>query len=47
MNGQKRSFISLFVVLALVMASLTMAGCGSSQSEQDNCYGEDMPVVNK
>jgi hypothetical protein len=46
MTGRKRSFISLFVVLALVMASLTMAGCGS-KNEQDNCYGEDMPVINK
>ena len=47
MNGWKRSFISLFVALALVMASFTMAGCGGSKNEQDNCYGEDMPVINK
>lgn len=46
MTGRKRSFISFFVVLALVIASLTMAGCGS-KNEQDNCYGEDMPVINK
>ena len=47
MTGRKRSFISFFVVLTLVMASLTMAGCGGSKNEQDNCYGEDMPVINK
>jgi hypothetical protein len=38
----------LFVAVALTLSTLTLAGCGgSSKDEQDNCYGEDMPVINE
>ena len=32
---------------AAALAMLTLVGCGGSKDEQDNCYGEDMPVVNE
>lgn len=48
---QTRSHTIIALLLALVMAfgALSLAGCGggSSSSEQDNCYGEDMPVINE
>lgn len=43
-----RSLLMLFVAVALALSTLTLAGCGgSSTDEQDNCYGEDMPVINE
>jgi len=32
----------------MVMCTLTLTGCGgSSADEQDNCYGDDLPVMNE
>ena len=47
MTKRSRSFVSLFVALTLILGSLTLAGCSGSNNEQDNCYGEDIPVVNE
>ena len=43
-----RSILALLVAMALALSALTLVGCGgSSADEQDNCYGEDMPVINE
>jgi hypothetical protein len=43
-----RSILTLLVAMALALSALTLVGCGgSSAEEQDNCYGEDMPVINE
>ena len=40
--------LTVLLALALVLSSLACAGCGSKAAdEQDNCYGEDMPVINE
>ena len=40
--------LSLLVAVALVFGTFALAGCrGGGEDEQDNCYGEDMPVVNE
>jgi hypothetical protein len=43
-----RSWLAkLFTILTLVF-SLALMGCGGpAQDEQDNCYGDDMPVINE
>lgn len=46
MNQRTRSFISVFMAFLLVLSMTMLAGCTGSKDEQDNCYGEDMPVVN-
>ena len=46
MNARTRSLISLFVALVLLIGTISLAGCSGSKNDQDNCYGEDMPVVN-
>jgi hypothetical protein len=48
MNNRFHKFLSLFIAVALAFGSLTLAGCGGAKTdEQDNCYGEDMPVINE
>lgn len=48
MNNRKHAFLSIFLAFVLALGSLTLAGCGGSNAdEQDNCYGEDMPVINE
>lgn len=47
MKERTRSVISLFIALVLVLGSFSLAGCTGSKDEQDNCYGEDMPVINE
>ncbi len=47
MKERTRSVISLLIALVLVLGSFSLAGCGGSKDEQDNCYGEDMPVINE
>ena len=43
-----RPLLTLLVAMALTLSALTLSGCGgSSANEQDNCYGEDMPVINE
>lgn len=47
MNNRTNKFLSLLLAITLVFASLGLAACGGQQKqEQDNCYGEDMPVIN-
>lgn len=46
MNDRIRSVLSMFLALVLALGALTLVGCGGSEDEQDNCYGEDMPVIN-
>ena len=42
------SVLTIFLSLALVLGTLSLAACGGSNAnEQDNCYGEDMPVINE
>lgn len=48
MNKYSRLFAAFVLALALVFSSFSLAGCsGGGADEQDNCYGEDMPVVNE
>lgn len=42
-----RLFVCLLFTVSLVLGTFALAGCGGSKDEQDNCYGEDMPVVNE
>ena len=46
--NRTNTLVSLLIVIALMLGSLALAGCtGGSKDEQDNCYGEDVPVVNE
>ncbi len=47
MSKKLQSVLTFFVALSLVMGSLALTACGgnSSSNSQDNCYGEDMPVI--
>lgn len=48
MQNRTHKFLSLFLAITLALGSITLVGCGGGgQAEQDNCYGEDMPVVNE
>lgn len=48
MNKRVRSLLSLFLAIMLALGSLSLVGCGpSGDAEQDNCYGDDMPVINE
>jgi hypothetical protein len=43
-----RVLVLALVALSLALSMFTLAGCGGSKAEeQDNCYGEDMPVINE
>ena len=46
-NDTMHTLMTLLLAFALLMGSMTLVGCGGSKDEQDNCYGEDMPVVNE
>ena len=54
MNKRTSKFLSLILAITLAFATLGLAACGGSNGgsgsastqEQDNCYGDDMPVVN-
>ncbi len=46
-NSTLRSVFSIFLAITLALGTLTLVGCGGGSNEQDNCYGEDMPVVNE
>ncbi len=48
MNKHMRKFLSMILAVTLTFVTLGLAGCGGGETdEQDNCYGEDMPVVNE
>lgn len=47
MNKHAHALLSLLLALLLAVGSFTLVGCSGSDAEQDNCYGEDMPVVNE
>lgn len=47
MKKHLHALVMAFVAFSLVLGSLTLAGCTGSKEEQDNCYGEDMPVINE
>lgn len=54
MNNRTSRFLSFILAITLAFATLGLAACGGtggdsgsgSTQEQDNCYGDDMPVVN-
>ena len=48
MKNRTTKFLSLFLAITLALATLGLTACGGeSKQEQDNCYGEDMPVINE
>lgn len=48
LSKRLKTLVSALFVVALAFGSLSLAACGgSSSNEQDNCYGDDMPVVNE
>lgn len=48
MKKYLKPFAAFLLATALVFSSFSLAGCsGGGADEQDNCYGEDMPVVNE
>ena len=48
MNVCVRKLLSIFLSVTLACGALSLAACGGGASnEQDNCYGEDMPVINE
>lgn len=42
-----RKVVAILLSCTLALGSLSLAACGGNKQEQDNCYGEDMPVVNE
>ena len=47
MNVRVRKLLSIFLSVTLACGALSLAACGGASNEQDNCYGEDMPVINE
>lgn len=48
MTNRTNKLLSLFLAITLALATLGLTACGDSgKQEQDNCYGEDMPVINE
>ena len=46
-NNRLQTLLSALVAISLLFGSLSLVACGNKADEQDNCYGEDMPVVNE
>ena len=46
-TNRTHTLLSLLLVITLLLGSIALTGCTGSKDEQDNCYGEDMPVVNE
>lgn len=43
-----RTWLATLLTILVLVCSLALMGCGgSAQDEQDNCYGDDMPVINE
>ena len=48
MTNRTNKLLSLILAITLALATLGLTACsGGSSEEQDNCYGEDMPVINE
>lgn len=49
MNKRTNRLLTWVLAVTLAFASLGLAACGGGNStqEQDNCYGDDMPVINQ
>ena len=48
MNKRTSRLLAWVLAITLAFASLGLAACGgNSTQEQDNCYGDDLPVVNE
>ena len=54
MTNRTNKFLSLFLALVLAFCTFGLTACGGSnadaeeqEQEQDNCYGDDMPVINE
>ncbi len=56
MSKRFASIVTLLLAAILAFGSLALVGCGgsgdankaeSNATEQDNCYGDDMPVINE
>lgn len=48
MSKRTNKILSVLLALTLAIASMSLVACGGgSTQEQDNCYGEDMPVMNE
>lgn len=49
MNKRTNKLLAVALAITLALASLGLAACGGNDSaqSQDNCYGEDLPVVNE
>ena len=50
MKSISRFIMSMLLVFACVLGTVALTGCGpdesAQQAEQDNCYGDDLPVIN-
>ena len=49
MKNRSSMLLSLMMAITLALAAFGLAACGNGGqgAEQDNCYGEDMPVINE
>ena len=53
MRAHISRLLSLLMVFSLVASTLTLTACGGdgdkkqAETEQDDCYGDDLPVVNE
>ncbi|MBQ6523118.1 MAG: hypothetical protein IJI12_00495 [Atopobiaceae bacterium] len=47
LKNRLHTVLSALLVMSLFFGSFALAGCKGSAEEQDNCYGEDMPVINE
>ena len=48
MTDRTNKFLSLFLAIMLALATFGLTACGEDAAqEQDNCYGDDMPVINE
>lgn len=48
MSKRFNAIVTLLLAVVLAFGSLALVGCGGGgDAEQDNCYGDDMPVINE
>ena len=47
-KGLMKALVLALAAFSLALSMFTLSGCGGSKAEeQDNCYGDDMPVINE